>query len=47
MLKCEDCLIFEQHYSNLIPDLKPIRVYYSLEIIVIDCVGPMVKSTHS
>ena len=44
---CEDCLIFGHNYSNLIPELKPITAYYVLEIIIIDCVGPMVKSTHS
>ena len=37
--------MFKRKYLNVTPELKPITVYYVLEVVVMDCVGPLVKST--
>ena len=43
--KCEDCQMFKRNYLNVTPELKPITAYSVLEIVAIDCIGPLVKST--
>ena len=43
--KCEDCQMFKRNYLNVTPELKPITAYSVLELVAMDCVGPLVKST--
>ena len=43
--KCEDCHMFKHGYLNVTPELKPITAYSVLEVITMDCIGHLVKST--